>query len=256
MIDQCTICHKTTQHLLCPSCAREYLNSLDGIDVSLSALDMLAHRLASLSPRNTAGGHSSRANPLDPINQHYMSILEQTVSALRLIAIAQGFTPKAEPGELIGQLKRRHQNNVTAATWQQVVSLCRQLDNELQHKTDRVLLGICPACNNYVAGYAYQATCTCPTCGTQSSRHTLQTNLRTYLETSTIEVTVNDAAHLLTACGLPTTTNQIRQWRTRGHIQPCDTTNHYQLGTLLTHRLHQNHTHRDTQSLTNPTVTH
>lgn len=247
MINQCLICSRTTQHTLCPRCARQYLNSLDGIDVSLSALDMLAHRLASLSPRNTAGGHSSRANPLDPINQHYMSILEQTVSALRLIAIAQGFTPKAEPGELIGQLKRRHQNNVTAATWQQIVDMSLQLDQELTHKTDKVMFGICPACNNYVAGYAYQAVATCSTCGTQSSRHTLQTNLRAYLTTTDITVTVNDAAHLLTACGLPTTSSQIRQWRTRGHVQPCDTTNHYKLGTLLSYRLHQNQTHQDTR---------
>ena len=247
MIDQCLICSRTTQHTLCPRCARQYLNSLDGIDVSLSALDMLAHRLASLSPRNTAGGHSSRANPLDPINQHYMSILEQTVSALRLIAIAQGFTPKADPGEIVGQLKRRHQNNITAATWQQIVDMSLQLDQELQHKTDKVMLGICPTCNNYVAGYNYQATGTCPTCGTQSSRHTLQSNLRAYLTTADITVTVNDATHLLTACGLPTTSNQIRQWRTRGYVQPCDTTNHYKLGTLLAHRLNQHATHQDTR---------
>ena len=247
MIDQCLICSRTTQHTICPRCARQYLNSLDGITVSLSALDMLAHRLASLTPRNTAGGHTRRANPLDPINQHYAQLYEQTVSALRLIAIAQGFTPKANPRELISQIKRRHQNSVTAATWQQIVDMSRQLNQELQHKTDRVLLGICPACNNYVAGYAYQATCTCPTCGTQSSRYTLQTNLRTYLETSTLEVTVSDAATLLTACGLPTTANQIRQWRTRGHIQPCDTTNHYQLGSLIRQAITTRQHHKDTQ---------
>lgn len=247
MIDQCLICSRTTQHTMCASCARQYLNSLDGIDVSMSALDMLAHRLASLSPRNTAGGHSRRANPLDPINHHYAQIYEQTISALRLIAIAQGFTPKANPGELIGQLKRRHQNNITAATWQQIVDMSLQLDQELQHKTDKVMLGICPTCNNYVAGYNYQAVATCPTCGTQSSRHTLQTNLRAYLTTADITVTVNDAAHLLTACGLPTTSNQIRQWRTRGHIQPCDTTNHYQLGSLIRQALTTRQHHKDTQ---------
>lgn len=247
MIDQCLICSRTTQHTMCASCARQYLNSLDGIDVSMSALDMLAHRLASLSPRNTAGGHTRRANPLDPINHHYAQIYEQTVSALRLIAIAQGFTPKADPGELIGQLKCRHQNNITAVTWQQIVDMSRQLDQELQHKTDKVMFGICPTCNNYVAGYAYQATGTCPTCGTTSSRHTLQTNLRAYLTTADITVTVSDAAHLLTACGLPTTSNQIRQWRTRGHITPTGPGNHYQLGTLLAHRIHQNQTHQDTR---------
>ena len=247
MIDQCTICQRTTQHNLCTRCARQYLNSLDSIDVSLSALDMLAHRLASLAPRNTAGGRAGRANPLDPINHHYAQIYEQTVSTLRLIAITQGFTPKAQPRELTEQLKQHHQTHSTPTTWQQTIDLCRRLDHELQHKTDRVLLGICPTCNNYVAGYAYQATGTCPTCGTQSSRHTLQTNLRTYLETSTIEVTVNDGAHLLTACGLPTTANQIRQWRTRGHITPCDTTNHYHIGTLIRKTLTTRQHHKDTR---------
>lgn len=247
MIDQCLICSRTTQHTLCPHCARQYLNSLDGIDVSLSALDMLAHRLASLSPRNTACGHSSRANPLDPINQHYMSILEQTVSALRLIAIAQGFTPKANPGEIVGQLKRRHQNSCTRATWRQIVDMCKQLDQELQHKTDRVMLGICPTCNNYIAGYNYQAVATCPTCGTQSSRHTLQTNLRSYLETSTLEVTTGDGAALLTACGLPTTSMQIRQWRTRGHITPINPGNHYHMGTLIHQALTSRQHHKDTR---------
>lgn len=247
MIDQCTICHKTTQHNLCPGCARQYLNSLDGIDVSLSALDMLAHRLASLSPRNTAGGHSHRANPLDPINHHWQQLYEQTVSTLRLIAITQGFTPKADPRALINQLKRRHQHDCTPTTWQQITDLARQLDRELQHKTDKVLLGICPTCNNYVAGYNYQAVGTCPTCGTQSTRHTLQSTLRTYLETSTLTVTTSDAAHLLTACGLPTTSQQIRQWRTRGHIQPCDTNNRYQLGTLIRQALTNRQHHKDTR---------
>lgn len=233
MIDQCIICSRTTQHNLCPACARQYLNSLDGIDTSLSALDLLAHRLASLTPHNTAGGHTRRANPLDPINHHYADIYEQTVSTLRLIAITQGFTPKADPAELISQLKQRHQHNCTPNTWQQVVSLCRQLDRELTHETDRVLLGICPTCNNYVAGYAYQALATCPTCGTLTNRHTLQSALRAYLETSTLKVTVSDGAALLTACGLPTTSQQIRQWRARWHVQPCDNHNHYQIGTLI-----------------------